>query len=90
MIDIVTALRGYHVDVDVFDPWVDAAAACAEHELSLVQEPRAGHYDAIVLAVAHDQFVALGAEGIKAFGKTPHVLFDVKNCLPQADVTGRL
>ena len=90
VIDIVTALRGYHVDVDVFDPWVDAAAACAEHELSLVQEPRAGHYDAIVLAVAHDQFVALGVEGIKAFGKTPHVLFDVKNCLPQADVTGRL
>ena len=90
VIDIVTALRGYHVDVDVFDPWVDPAAACAEHDLSLVQEPRAGRYDAIVLAVAHDQFVALGAEGIKAFGKTPHVLFDIKNCLPQADVTGRL
>ncbi len=90
VIDIVSALRGYHVEVDVYDPCVDAAEACAEHELSLVREPLAGTYDAIVLAVAHDQFIALGADGIKAFGKTNHVLFDVKNCLPRSAVTGRL
>ncbi|MCZ6658073.1 MAG: Vi polysaccharide biosynthesis UDP-N-acetylglucosamine C-6 dehydrogenase TviB [Gammaproteobacteria bacterium] len=90
VIDLVAALKRYHVDIDVHDPWVNSAEACREHELSLILEPAADTYDVIVVAVAHDQFVALGADGIKAFGKEHHVLFDVKNCLPRAAVTDRL
>ena len=46
--------------------------------------------DAVVLAVGHQQFVAMGAEGIRAFGKPESVLFDVKCVLPQDSVDGRL
>ena len=86
--DLVAALLGYHIEVDVYDPWVDP---CDVHaELSMVKEPVQDTYDVIIVAVAHDQFVALGADGIKAFGKQNHVLFDVKNCLPPGAATDRL
>jgi UDP-N-acetyl-D-galactosamine dehydrogenase len=50
-----------------------------------VDQPDPATYDAIVLAVAHDAFKAIGAEQIHALSKTPHVLYDLKYLLP-ADV----
>ena len=47
-------------------------------------------YDTIVLAVAHDEFIEMGAQAINAFGKPSHILFDIKNCLPREAVTARL
>jgi UDP-N-acetyl-D-galactosamine dehydrogenase len=44
----------------------------------------------IILAVAHAQFVALGAAGIHAFGRPNHVVFDIKDVLPKDQVDGRL
>jgi UDP-N-acetyl-D-galactosamine dehydrogenase len=82
VIDIVDELKSYSVDVDVHDPWVAPAQAQAEYDLALVDRPRTGHYDAVILAVAHDQFVARGADGIRAFAKPGAVLFDVKHALP--------
>ncbi|WP_083487796.1 Vi polysaccharide biosynthesis UDP-N-acetylglucosamine C-6 dehydrogenase TviB [Pseudoxanthomonas dokdonensis] len=83
VVDIVAELRSYNAQVDVYDPWVNAEEARHEYGLDLVQSPQPGHYDAIVLAVAHHQFVALGADGIRAFGKPDAVLFDVKRLLPR-------
>jgi len=82
VIDIVDELKSYSADVDVHDPWVAPAQAQAEYDLTLVDRPQAGHYDAVILAVAHDRFVALGADGIRAFAKPGAVLFDVKHALP--------
>ena len=64
----------------------------AEHEYGVkpIKEPQPGSYDAIVLAVAHDQFRAMGASGIRAFGKEDCVLYDVKHLLPASEVDGRL
>jgi UDP-N-acetyl-D-galactosamine dehydrogenase len=76
--------------VDVHDPWADAAEAKHEYGFDLVSTPAQGGYDAIILAVSHDQFKALGAVGIRKFGKANSVLFDVKSLLPKADVDGRL
>ena len=67
--DVIAELRNYGADVDVYDPWVDTAEAQHEYGLTPMQGTRAGTYDAIVLAVAHRQFVALGAAGIRALGK---------------------
>ena len=53
-------------------------------------QPAAGGYDAIIVAVGHEQFRALGAEGIRALGKPACVLFDVKYVLPRTAVDGRL
>ncbi|MFM2418743.1 MAG: hypothetical protein RL385_3466 [Pseudomonadota bacterium] len=88
--DVVAELEKYHVKVDVHDPWVDAAEARHEYRMELAVEPAAGAYDAVILAVAHHQFVELGAAGIRRFGRPTSVLFDVKSVLPKADVDGRL
>ena len=90
VVDIVTALRQDGIGVDVHDPWVDAAEALHEYGLELVAQPAAGAYDALIVAVGHEQFRALGAEGIRALGKPACVLYDVKYVLPRTAVDGRL
>ena len=90
VVDIVAALADYRARVDVHDPCVDAAEAEHEYGIRPIAQPAAGSYDAIVLAVAHEQFRALGAEGVRGFGKPQSVLFDVKSLLPRDAVDGRL
>ncbi|MBW6493186.1 MAG: Vi polysaccharide biosynthesis UDP-N-acetylglucosamine C-6 dehydrogenase TviB [Burkholderiaceae bacterium] len=82
VVDIVHELRGYGVTAEVHDPWVSAEEAKHEYGLDMVARPRKGRYDAIVLAVAHEQFKAMGEEKIRALGKTAHVLYDLKYLLP--------
>lgn len=83
IIDIVKELQEYHIDVDIYDPWVDASEAEHEYGIRTIEEPENDVYDAVILAVAHEQFVALGAEKIRALGKENHVLYDLKYVLPQ-------
>ena len=90
VVDIVHALRGYNANVDVYDPWVSADEAQHEYGIRPVSEPQQGTYDAVVVAVGHKQFVALGETGIRAFGKPDMVLYDVKYVLPREAVDGRL
>jgi UDP-N-acetyl-D-galactosamine dehydrogenase len=90
VVDLVNALADYNAAVDVHDPWVNGAEACAEYGITPVAEPQAGAYDAVVLAVAHHQFVDMGVEWINAFCKPEHVLFDIKHALPKNAVTARL
>lgn len=90
VIDIVQELQQYNVSVDVHDPWVDAGQARHEYGLDLVQTPAPGHYDAVILAVAHRQFIALGGAGVRAFAKPCGTLFDVQRVLSREDVDDRL
>jgi UDP-N-acetyl-D-galactosamine dehydrogenase len=90
VVDIVGALHGYGVAVDIHDPWVRASEARHEYGIDPVAEPLHGSYDAVVVAVGHREFVALGAEGIRAFGKSLSVVYDVKYVLPRDAVDGRL
>jgi UDP-N-acetyl-D-glucosamine/UDP-N-acetyl-D-galactosamine dehydrogenase len=88
VIDLVQEFRGYDANVEVHDPWVSADEARHEYGLELVADPQPGAYDAIVLAVAHRDFRDMAK--IRALGKPGAVVFDVKGCLPRADVDGRL
>ncbi|HRF45203.1 MAG TPA: Vi polysaccharide biosynthesis UDP-N-acetylglucosamine C-6 dehydrogenase TviB [Candidatus Competibacteraceae bacterium] len=90
VVDIVHELRDYNAQVDVYDPWVNADEARHEYGVELVRQPQTGHYDAIILAVAHRQFRELGTGGIRALGKPGAVLFDVKYLLPVGAADGRL
>ena len=90
IVDIVRELGEYNVDVDVYDPWVDAEEAVHEYGLELVQAPKDGAYDAIILAVAHDQFVKMGAERVRAFGRPNNVLYDLKYVLKSEEADLRL
>jgi UDP-N-acetyl-D-galactosamine dehydrogenase len=90
VVDILSELKEYGMQPDVYDPWIDPAQAQHEYNLTPVQQPEAQGYDAIILAVAHQQFKQLGAAGIRQFGKTAHVLYDLKYLLPQQDSDLRL
>ncbi|WP_454688450.1 Vi polysaccharide biosynthesis UDP-N-acetylglucosamine C-6 dehydrogenase TviB [Achromobacter aloeverae] len=81
IVDIVRELAEYNVAVDVYDPWVDPAEAVHEYGITPVSQPQTGAYDGIVLAVAHRQFVEMGAAAIRACGKPEHVLYDLKYVL---------
>lgn len=89
--DLVASLQAYNAQVDVYDPWIDVAKARHEYGLSCLAEmPPPGRYAAIILAVGHRQFVALGERGIKALGQSDAVVFDVKSILPLGASDGRL
>ncbi|MEZ5461172.1 MAG: nucleotide sugar dehydrogenase [Dokdonella sp.] len=90
VVDVVDEFRKFHASVEVYDPWVSPAEALHEYDLELVGTLENGRYDAIVLAVAHHQFVEMGAEHIRALGKPGCVLFDVKQVLPREAVDDRL
>jgi UDP-N-acetyl-D-galactosamine dehydrogenase len=91
VVDIVKALRGYNAQVDVYDPWIDINEAEHEYGLQcLVQAPAPSQYAAIVLAVGHHQFLAMGEQGIKAWGQPGAVIYDVKSILPLGAADGRL
>lgn len=76
--DIVAELRSYTVQVDVHDPWVGAERLAAEHGLSAVPAPVAAHYDAVIVAVGHREYVEMGSETVRTFGKAGALLYDIK------------
>jgi UDP-N-acetyl-D-galactosamine dehydrogenase len=88
--DVVRELKSFGCNVDVHDPWADSAEAEHEYGISLIAKPKAGSYDAIVVAVAHQQFVELGVNGIRSFGSPNTVIFDIKHVLPKEASNGRL
>ncbi|MBS0581906.1 MAG: nucleotide sugar dehydrogenase [Proteobacteria bacterium] len=90
VIDLVNEFRAYDTRVDVYDPWVGAAEARQEYGLDLLTELGAERYDAIILAVAHRQFVEMGEKNIRALGKSNSILFDVKYALMKSAVDDRL
>ncbi|MCC6303535.1 MAG: Vi polysaccharide biosynthesis UDP-N-acetylglucosamine C-6 dehydrogenase TviB [Gammaproteobacteria bacterium] len=90
VLDIAAELKGYHADVDIYDPWIDAEEAEHEYRIKPVSSPDAGAYDAVILAVAHDQFRAMGIDGIRRLCKPNAVVYDVKSMFPADQVDGRL
>jgi len=90
VVDLVEEFEGFNCNVDVYDPWVDKDEAVHEYGIKPIDQPVEGKYDAILLAVAHDEFKGLSLEQIKAFGKDNHVLYDIKYLLKANEVDGRL
>ncbi len=90
IIDIVTELKEYQIDVDVYDPWVDTHEAEHEYGITPVRSVSENQYDAIILAVAHEQFKQMGAVEIRALGKKAHVLYDLKYVLDASEADIRL
>ena len=76
--------------MDVYDPWVDKKEAEEEYGIIPIEEPQQGTYDAVILAVAHDQFKELGEDKLRSFGKAQHILYDIKYILNANQVDGRL
>jgi UDP-N-acetyl-D-glucosamine/UDP-N-acetyl-D-galactosamine dehydrogenase len=90
IIDIVHELQEYHIQADVYDPWVDASEAQHEYGITPVEALENAQYDAVILAVAHEEFKAMGVQEIRALGKASHVLYDLKYVLDQSESDIRL
>jgi UDP-N-acetyl-D-galactosamine dehydrogenase len=90
IVDFVRELKDFGVNVDVSDPWVAPEDAKREYGIELVARPEQNAYDAIIIAVAHDDYRKLGSSGIHAYGRDPHVLYDLKYVLPLGESDLRL
>lgn len=89
VIDIVSELKEYNINVDITDPWCSSEETIHEYGIALTT-PKKGHYDAIILSVGHKEFSDMGPEKIKSLGKDNHVLYDLKYVLPKESVDIRL
>jgi len=90
VVDIIEEFQKFHANIDVYDPWVDPEEAKHEYGITPVKTPNEGAYDAIILAVSHKEFVEMGVDSIRKFGKDNHVLFDVKYLFDTNQTDGRL
>jgi UDP-N-acetyl-D-glucosamine/UDP-N-acetyl-D-galactosamine dehydrogenase len=88
--DMIAEFESFGTQVDVYDPWADPKQAKHEYGIELIKAPQDNHYDAVVIAVAHDEFKQLGAARIRGFGTNNSILYDVKHLLPKDAVDGRL
>lgn len=82
VVDILKELREYGIEADVYDPWVSMEEAQREYQITPVYELQQETYDAVILAVGHQQFKELGIDGIRGLGKNVHVLYDLKYVFP--------
>lgn len=90
VVDIIAEFEEYDANVEVYDPWVNSKEAQHEYGITPVEKLENGRYDAIILAVSHDQFKEMGIDKIRALGKKDNILFDVKYLFRADQVDGRL
>ena len=90
VVDIVGALSKYGAQVDVYDPWVDPTIELLEGTAKLVAQPETQAYDALLLAVAHDEFRTLDEAQLNQWMRPDRVIYDLKYVLPRALVDVRL
>ena len=90
VVELAQELEEYRATVDIHDPWANRHEALQEYGIRLVDDPEAGAYDAVVIAVAHDEFKALGVDGLRRFGNGQTVYYDIKGLFPREAVDARL
>lgn len=90
VIDILSELKDYNCIVDIYDPWISTLAAVQEYGVTPINFLDQGVYDAVVLAVAHQEFSEMGVKSIRNLGKDNHLLYDLKYIFPAEETDIRL
>ena len=91
VIDLVREFNEFGVQVDIHDPWADSGEIQSEYGIETLPElPQQADYDAVVIAVGHDAFRSLGAQGMRALIQHKGVLYDIKGLFSAEQVDGRL
>ena len=90
VIDLIAELKKVNCNVDVYDPLVDKSESQHEYGIMPIDAPIEGKYDAIILAVAHDEFRKMGEKQLRKLGRENHILYDIKYILKADEVDGRL
>ena len=90
VVDLIKEFKSFSCNVDVYDPWANKNQVAEEYKILPIDKPIKGKYDAIVLAVSHDEFKLLSENQIRSYGKDNHVLYDIKYLLKKNESDGRL
>ena len=91
VIELVQALRAFGTEVDIYDPHADINEAQHEYNVSLLGAlPETCSYDALVVAVAHEEFKQIGIDGIRRLVNRQAVIYDIKGMFGHDEVDGRL
>jgi len=84
VVDIILELKEYGANIECYDPWVNTIDAESYLQITPVKTLVDNSYDSIILAVAHNQFIEMGAERIHTLCKSTHIIYDLKYILPAA------
>jgi UDP-N-acetyl-D-glucosamine/UDP-N-acetyl-D-galactosamine dehydrogenase len=90
VVDLIKELNSFNCNTDIFDPWVNKNEAQTEYDITPINKPIDKNYDAIILAVAHNEFKKISSKELKNFGKDKHVIYDIKYLLKANEADGRL
>ncbi len=90
IVEVFKNFKDFGCNVDIYDPNVSAVEVKKEYKIDLIDKPKKGEYDGIILAVAHDKFRGYSVKTIRNLAKKNHVLFDVKYIFDKKYVDGRL
>ena len=90
VVDIIKELQTYGVNIHVYDPWVNADEAFEEYGIKPITTLEDGSFDAILLAVAHEQFKQMDIKQVRALGKADSVVYDLKYLFPADQTDERL
>ena len=90
VIDVVRELQDFGCTVDITDCWADSSEAHHEYGVSLLESPKHGDYDALLLAVPHREYAEKSSQELRSYLKDDGVLFDLKGVLPLGEADLRL
>jgi len=90
IIDLISGLSAKGVIVDCYDPWVNKSQAKDELSIELIDFPKKNKYSAIIIAVAHLEFLEMGPDDIRSLGNEKAIIYDLKYVLPQSSSDLRL
>ena len=87
VIDIINELKSYNIKFTVVDPWVNKLGVEKEYKLKLENKIPNKMYDALLVAVSHNEFKVMDARKLV---RKKSVIYDLKNCLNREIVDLRL
>jgi UDP-N-acetyl-D-galactosamine dehydrogenase len=90
VVEIIDELNHCHANIDVYDPWADVEQAKHFFDITLEKQLKKEYYDAVLLTVSHQEFIAMGESGIKSLLNEKGIIFDIKGMLPSESVDERL
>lgn len=90
VVDILKELCEYNIIADIYDPWVSGEEAQHEYNVTPISKLEYKKYDAIILAVAHQEFREMGIAAIHELGKATHIVYDLKHLFPAETTDLRL
>ena len=86
--NLIDELKDHGATIDVYDPWVKELSS--HKHFQLIDSIKQASYDAIVIAVSHKEFIEMGIKKIRSFGKSKHIIFDLKYSFPADETDLRL